>query len=111
MPQRTIGHVSQIPPGEGRVYEVDGVKMAVFRTHAGAVHATQSACPHRHGPLADGLIDEGVLICPLHERAFDLHTGAAIAHDCEALRIYAVRADPDGAIVLLHEDAMAHAAG
>jgi nitrite reductase (NADH) small subunit len=111
MPQRTIGHLSQIPPGEGRVYEVDGVRMAVFHTHAGAVHATQAACPHRHGPLADGLIDEGVLICPLHERNFDLRTGAPLGHDCPGLRIYAVRAEADGAIVLLHEDAMADATG
>ena len=43
----TLGPVEQIPLGEGRVFEVDGRSIAVFRTRQGEVFATQAACPHK----------------------------------------------------------------
>jgi nitrite reductase (NADH) small subunit len=97
--QRAIGSVSQIPKGEGRTYDVDGTKIAVFHGHDGAVFATQAACPHRAGPLADGLIGSTTLVCPLHERSFDMTTGAGIGND-DCLTVYPVELTPDGHILL-----------
>ncbi len=97
--QRAIGTLAQIPKGEGRTYDVDGTRIAVFHTHAGAVFATQATCPHRGGPLADGLTGGTTLVCPLHERAFDMRTGAGIGHD-DCLTVYPVVLTPDGHIVL-----------
>jgi nitrite reductase (NADH) small subunit len=96
---RAIGSIAQIPKGEGRTYDVDGTKIAVFHTHAGEVFATQAACPHRAGPLADGLIGGHTLVCPLHERNFDLRTGAGIGtEDC--ITVYPVEVTADGGILL-----------
>jgi nitrite reductase (NADH) small subunit len=97
--QRAIGSLAQIPKGEGRTYDVGGTKIAVFHTHAGAVFATQSSCPHRAGPLADGLIDSNTLVCPLHERIFDLHTGKGIGND-DCLTVYPAEVTADGHITL-----------
>ena len=97
---RVIGKLSQIPPGEGRNFEVDGVRIAVFHTRAGEVYAAQAECPHLGGPLADGLVGGATLICPLHERSFDLRTGAGLGDSC-SLKTYPVRATVDGAILLL----------
>jgi nitrite reductase (NADH) small subunit len=94
-----LGPLSLIPLGEGRRFEVRGQPVAVFRTRAGQVFATQADCPHRGGPLADGLVGGSTLICPLHERAFDLVTGAGIGQSC-ALVTYPVRITEDGAIGL-----------
>lgn len=94
-----LGHVAQIPVGEGRNFEVGGRPVAVFRTHAGGVYATQAACPHRHGPLADGLVGEHTVICPLHERVYDLRTGEGIGTDCR-IAIYEVRVTEDGRMLL-----------
>src|SRR5882724_11768766 len=83
----TLGPLSAIPKGEGRTFDVAGLRLAVFRGRDGAVFATQAECPHRQGPLADGLLGSGTLICPLHSLKFDLTTGLAVNGDC-SLRTY-----------------------
>jgi nitrite reductase (NADH) small subunit len=97
--ETAIGHVSQIPPGEGRNFDVDGLIITVFRTRTGEVFATQPKCPHKQGPLADGLLGGTLLVCPLHDTTFDLRTGQAVAGDY-CLRTYPVRAADDGRIML-----------
>jgi nitrite reductase (NADH) small subunit len=99
MGERVIGRLSQIPRGEGRNFEVNGTRIAVFRTWADELFATEPDCPHRKGPLADGLIGNGRVVCPLHDRSYDLQTGEEIGGECR-LRTYAVRAAEDGAILL-----------
>jgi nitrite reductase/ring-hydroxylating ferredoxin subunit len=61
--------------------------------------ATQPDCPHLSGPLADGLLGGATVVCPLHEWAFDLATGAAAAGGC-GIEIYPVRMAEDGTILL-----------
>ena len=84
-----LGPVSAIPLGEGRVYSVAGEDVAVFRTRAGQLYAVQARCPHKNGPLADGLVGGTTLICPLHGWKFDLATGQALFGDC-GLKTFAV---------------------
>jgi nitrite reductase (NADH) small subunit len=99
MNEHPIGTLSQIPKGEGRNFEVQGLTVAVFHTHAGEVFATQPDCPHRQGPLADGLLGNSTVVCPLHDRTYDLRSGREIGADC-ALKTYPVRATSDGTILL-----------
>lgn len=91
-----LGPLSAIPPGEGRRYVLDGVTIAVFRPRSGGVHATTATCPHRAGPLADGIVGGTTLICPLHGLRFDLVTGAAVGHDCGGIAVYPVEVDGRG---------------
>jgi nitrite reductase (NADH) small subunit len=70
--------VDDVPQGEGRALTVDGRRIALFRADSGW-YALDNACPHAGGPLADGILADCRVICPLHERAFDLATGAALA--------------------------------
>jgi nitrite reductase (NADH) small subunit len=94
-----LGPLETIPPGEGRAFAAGGEKIAVFRTRSGAIFAVQAECPHRGGPLADGLVGGTVLICPLHSWKFDLATGEALFGDC-GIKTYPVRVDESGEIVL-----------
>jgi nitrite reductase (NADH) small subunit len=94
-----IGPLAQIPHGEGRTFEVGGQRMAVFHTRAGEVYAIQADCPHRGGPLADGLTGGTTIICPLHERTFDLRTGAGIGND-ECVASYRARLSEDGTVLI-----------
>ena len=71
----TVASVSSIPPGEGRTFEVGALRIAVFHTRQGEVFAAQAHCPHRGGPLADGILGGRTLVCPLHSLIFDLETG------------------------------------
>ncbi|MGC4118822.1 MAG: Rieske (2Fe-2S) protein [Myxococcales bacterium] len=95
-----LGPAERIPLGEGKAYRVGQRQVAVFRGRAGGLWATDARCPHRGGPLADGLVGDAVLICPLHGRTFDLRTGAAGGEGCPPLRTYPVALDERGDLVL-----------
>ena len=99
-----VGPLTAIPPGQGRTFSAFGRKIAVFRTRAGQVFAVQAECPHRGGPLADGLVGGTTLICPLHAWKFDLSTGRALMGEC-GLRTFPARVDEAGQIVLTLEEA------
>jgi nitrite reductase (NADH) small subunit len=95
-----LGSIERIPLGEGREYEVLGRLIAVFRARDGRIYAVQARCPHRDGPLTDGIIGAGKVICPLHSYKFDLATGQPIGNDCEALRTYHVTLSEDEEIMV-----------
>ncbi len=94
-----LGPVDAIPMGQGRNFNIAGDLVAVFHTRAGQVFAIQAHCPHRNGPLADGLIGGNTVICPLHSRKYDLATGEPVMAECK-LKSYAVRLNPERQIVL-----------
>jgi nitrite reductase (NADH) small subunit len=95
-----IGEVAQIPKGEGRVFAAAGRHIAVFHTHSGDVFATQAECPHLQGPLADGLTGGTTVVCPLHDRAYDLRTGRGLNGETSSLQIYQASLDEAGKIWL-----------
>jgi nitrite reductase (NADH) small subunit len=94
-----IGPLSDIPPGEGRNVEIGELRIAVFHLRNGNVHAVQSDCPHRGGPLADGLTDDSHVVCPLHDRIYDLETGQEIGSECR-LKVYPTRIASGGLILV-----------
>jgi nitrite reductase (NADH) small subunit len=93
-----IGHVAQIPKGEGRTFEIAGRRIAVFHTHSGEVFATQAECPHLQGPLADGLTGGTTVVCPLHDRTYDLRTGLGLNGEATSLQVYPASLAEDGKI-------------
>ena len=99
MLEHRVGPLDAVPRGEGRVFAVGGQRLAVFRTHADGVFATQEHCPHLGGPLADGLIDGNAVICPLHDRIYDLRNGDGLNTDCR-VQTFPARVGPDGVIMV-----------
>jgi nitrite reductase (NADH) small subunit len=95
----TLEHVDAIPKGEGRAFTVGGKRLAVFRTRGGEVFATQAHCPHKDGPLFDGLVGRCTVICPLHGKKFDLTNGTSSEAEF-ALRTYPVRVDENGRVIV-----------
>jgi nitrite reductase (NADH) small subunit len=98
-----VGPVDEIPLGEARTFAVDGEQIAVFRLRDGSLRAIDAVCPHKGGPLADGLADDRVVVCPLHGHTFDLSTGTATGEGF-SVRSYQVSA-VDGTILLARADA------
>ena len=94
----SVGRVEEIPLGEGRAFVAGGVQIAVFRLRDGSLHATQAACPHAGGPLADGQTDVNVLVCPLHQFAYRWSDGGSTA-GAHAVRVFPVR-DEGGTLVV-----------
>jgi nitrite reductase (NADH) small subunit len=67
--------IDDIPVGLGRPFQVGGERIAVFRTRGGKVFAVGGTCPHRGGPLADGMLAGDQVVCPYHAFRFDPATG------------------------------------
>jgi nitrite reductase (NADH) small subunit len=95
-----LGPVERIPIGEGRVFVVGDRELAVFRARDGRVFAAQASCPHRSGPLADGLLGGSTVVCPLHGFKFDLATGAPKGNDCRALATYPASVNERGHVLV-----------
>jgi nitrite reductase (NADH) small subunit len=93
-----VGRVDDVPLGEGRAFVVGDVQVAVFRLRDGSLHATQAACPHAGGPLADGQTDVDVLVCPLHLYAYRWRDGSSTS-GVGPLRVYPVH-EQDGHLVV-----------
>jgi nitrite reductase (NADH) small subunit len=98
-----IGPLAAIPQGEGRAFEVAGVRVAVFRTRTNAIYATQAVCPHRGGPLADGLLGGTTVVCPLHSRKYDLTSGETLQGECDIVTYPAWVTDTSVIVVALPE--------
>ena len=77
MPHRVrIATRSEIPPGEGRIVVAMGRVLALFNLD-GEYLAVDNTCPHRGGPLGEGHLEGGVVVCPWHGWRFDLRTGCS----------------------------------
>ena len=72
-----ITAVENVPPREGRAVTVGGEEIAIFNVE-GRYLAIQNKCPHRGGPLCDGIVSGTTVVCPLHGRRYDLETGMAV---------------------------------
>lgn len=99
--ERKVGHISALPEGEGRTVLLGGRRVAIFRSRTGRVFATQAECPHLGGPLADGIMADTTIVCPLHEFRFGLVKGQPVGNGCDALKVYPVRVDQVGEITVL----------
>lgn len=96
-------NIDDIPRLGARVVEVvedDAVnRIAVFRTSNDEIHAVRDKCPHRGGPLSQGIVHGGLVTCPLHNWKIDLATGEAVLPDKGCARAYATKVE-DGRIFL-----------
>lgn len=80
---------SEIPEGEARSVVVDGVVVAVCNVN-GVFHAVEGTCPHAGGPLGDGFVSGGNLVCPWHGWQFEVESGACTFAPEMVLERYAV---------------------
>jgi len=77
-----IGPVTQIKAGSARTLPVaGGEEIAVFLTTRGEYFALVNKCPHKHGPLSEGLLHGDSVTCPLHNWRISLRTGEALGDD------------------------------
>ncbi|VAX36747.1 Nitrite reductase [NAD(P)H] small subunit [hydrothermal vent metagenome] len=94
--QVNLGSIDQIGLGHGHCFIVEGKKIAVFRLRGGELKAIEHLCPHDQGPLADGMIGDGKVVCPLHGHKFDLSTGEG-SEGRECVKVFKIE-EKDGQI-------------
>lgn len=94
-----VARADEIQPGEKRIYEVDGIPIVVVNLD-GEFYALEDVCTHDGGPLGEGEMRNGRLICPRHGAQFDIRTGAALTMPAvDPVSTYDVRIE-DGAILV-----------
>lgn len=76
-----VGLVSDIPRLGSRVVKTAEGDVAVFRTKSDDIFAVFDACPHKGGPLSQGIVHGKSVTCPLHNWVVDLETGEALGPD------------------------------
>lgn len=94
-----IGALSDVPVRGARVVKTRFGCVAIFRTADDQVFALDDRCPHKGGPLSEGIVHGTSVTCPLHNWVFDMATGEAQGADNGQINTYPVRVDA-GRIVL-----------
>jgi nitrite reductase (NADH) small subunit len=88
-----IGNLSDIPRRGARCVNTPIGRIAVFRTATDDVYAIEDRCPHKGGPLSQGIVHGAHVTCPLHNWVFSLETGLAQAADEGTVRTFPLRRD------------------
>ena len=104
-----IGWVDEIPVRGSRTVQVaGGDDIAVFRTAEGKVFALLDRCPHKGGPLSQGIVAGDGVACPLHNQTIGLADGCARAPDEGCTPTFAVQVS-DGRVHLDTQELLQHA--
>lgn len=83
--------VNELPrEGELRQFPCEGRHLCVANDR-GWFRAVDNVCPHRQGPLAEGFLENGKVLCPWHAWAFDLTTGEAEHESGERVEVFQLR--------------------
>ena len=86
-----IASKSDLPEdGEAKEFTV-GEKVVCLANVNGTISAIDNVCLHRGGPLGQGMIDEGKLVCPWHGWAFDPATGEALHNRAAKVAVYPIK--------------------
>ena len=104
-----IGALTDIPARGARVVKAPGGDIAVFRTVDDEVFALRDRCPHKGGPLSQGIVHGAAVTCPLHNWVIDLLSGEATGADDGCAERFDVRLDGER-VLLRHSAARANAA-
>ncbi len=76
-----IAELEDIPRLGSRVLRTLSMDIALFRTAADEVFAIRDQCPHKQGPLSQGIVHGNTVTCPLHNWKIDLASGQALGPD------------------------------
>lgn len=95
-----IGLIEDVPSQGSRVVKTESMgDIAIFRTLSNTIYALSNTCPHKGGPLSEGIVHGEKITCPLHNMTFDLATGEATGPDELCAGHYPVKVE-DGGIYL-----------
>jgi nitrite reductase (NADH) small subunit len=94
-----VGKIEDIPRLGARVINTPEGDIGVFRNAEDEVFALRDHCPHKGGPLSQGIVHGSRVTCPLHNWNIELETGEAVAPDEGCAASYPVKVE-DGVVLL-----------
>lgn len=96
-----VGSLNDIPKQGARVVRTDKGDIAVFRTADDEVFALRDKCPHKGGPLSQGIVHGKRVACPLHDWKIHLDSGNAVAPDEGCAASYPVKMEGESIMLSL----------
>lgn len=96
-----VSSIADIPRRGARCVKTPDGKIAVFRTAEDKVFAIEDHCPHKGGPLSQGIVHGAAVTCPLHNWVISLETGKALGADEGAVRTIPVKLEGDRILIAL----------
>lgn len=90
-----IGKLDDIPRRGARCVKRGEMTIAIFRTADDKVFALEDKCPHKNGPLSQGIVHDGCVTCPLHNWVISLETGEARGADEGSTASFPVKLEGD----------------
>ena len=96
-----VAAADEIPVGRGRAVTLEGLELAIFNEGQGRFYACSAACPHEGGPLADGALVGGTIVCPWHGFDFDSRSGTCQVDPELSVSVYPVRVEGGEVLVEL----------
>ena len=96
-----IGTIDDIPVRGARCVNTPQGRIAVFRTADDKVFAIEDQCPHKQGPLSQGIVHGNAVTCPLHNWVISLETGKAQGADEGAVRTVPLKVEGDKLLIAL----------
>lgn len=99
-----VGVISDIPKQGARVVNTDEGDIAIFRTDEDEIFALRDKCPHKGGPLSQGIVHGKKVACPLHNWNIHLDTGMAVAPDEGCAARYPVKLEGDKILMCLKSE-------
>ena len=100
----TIGNVDDIPVAGSRVVISPGCRIAVFRTEDNQIFALEDRCPHRKGPISQGIVHGKKVTCPLHNLVIDLASGETQESGAVPVCTISAQIGENGEVLLNIED-------
>ncbi|MFA4907263.1 MAG: Rieske 2Fe-2S domain-containing protein [archaeon] len=89
---------AQLKLGSAMVVEAEGKKYALYNVD-GKFYATINECPHRQGPLGEGVVDGENVICPWHGWQFNVKTGVSPVNPAAKIETKKVRVEGDAIVM------------
>jgi nitrite reductase (NADH) small subunit len=95
-----VASLSDLPDGSAKTVEASGHSIALYNV-SGRIHATSNACPHRGGPLGEGVLGAEVITCPWHAFEYEVTTGRCLTNPNLRIACYPVRLEGQDILVEL----------
>ncbi len=99
-----VGKTEDIPKLGSRVVETDLGNIAIFRTGEDEFFALKDQCPHKQGPLSQGIVYDKRVTCPLHNWVIALDTGEATGPDEGCTNSFPVKVEDDRVYFEMSDD-------
>lgn len=96
---QSIGTINDIPRRGARCVQNGDMTIAIFRTNDDQIFALEDKCPHKKGPLSQGIVHDGCVTCPLHNWVISLESGLAQGADEGGTLSFPIKIDDETILI------------